>query len=54
MSFTICQEVLTEQRRGAPNQALQDLQEEGEDNAQGGVRIKRIKTSRVSLPKSLY
>ena len=32
MSFTICQEVLTEQRRGAPDQALRDLQEEGEDH----------------------
>ena len=32
MSFTICQEVLTEQQRGAPDQVLRDLQEEGEDH----------------------
>ena len=32
MSFTICQEAQVEQQQGALDQALQDLQEEGEDH----------------------
>ena len=32
MSFTIHQEAWVEQWQGAPDQALQDLQEEGEDH----------------------